>query len=70
MGGINHTENTPFSLTVAECIFYIQHGCELFVLAADGNSSSVHIVRTGGRGRITTAHDTTRVDNLYSLPEC
>jgi len=70
VGGINHTDNTPFSLPVAECIFYIQNGCECFVLAADGNSSSVHIVRTGGRGRITTAHDTTRVDNLYSLPKC
>lgn len=70
VGGINHTENAPFSLTVAECIFYIRNKCEFFVVAADGNVSPVHVVRSGGSGRITTAHDTTTVDNLYSLPKC
>jgi hypothetical protein len=71
VGGINHTLNAPFSFTVSECIFYIEHGCEVFVLS-NGNYSAVHVVKGGSRRRshISTSQDDTQVDNLLSLPGC
>ena len=71
VGGINHTLNAPFSITVSECIFYIEHGCEVFVMS-NGNYSAVHVVRGGSnrRSHISTSQDDTQVDNLLSLPGC
>ncbi|MBP6750245.1 MAG: DUF3892 domain-containing protein [Xanthomonadaceae bacterium] len=68
VGGINHTLNAPFTITVPECIFYIDHGCEVFVMNG-GNYSAVHAVRgSKRRAHISTSQDGTQMDNLYSLP--
>ena len=71
VGGINHTENLPFSITVAECISYIDHGCEVFVIRADGSRTAVQVVRKkGSRPYVATVHDKSEMDNLVSLPKC
>jgi pimeloyl-ACP methyl ester carboxylesterase len=71
VGGINQTQNIPFSITVAECVFYIDHGCEFFVIRADGSRTAVQVVRKGGRKPyIATVHDSSEANNLLSLPKC
>jgi pimeloyl-ACP methyl ester carboxylesterase len=71
VGGINQTQNIPFSITVAECVFYIDHGCEFFVIRADGSRTAVQVVRKGGsRPYISTVHDNSEANNLLSLPKC
>ena len=68
-GGINHTQNVPFTLTVDECVSFIDYGCEFFVRRADGSKTPVHVVRKGdARPYIATAHDTSDANNLLSLP--
>jgi pimeloyl-ACP methyl ester carboxylesterase len=69
--GINHTQKVPFSLTVAECVLYIDYGCEFFVRRADGGKTIVHVVRKGhDRPFIATDHDKSDANNLLSLPKC
>jgi pimeloyl-ACP methyl ester carboxylesterase len=69
--GIDHTQNVPFSLTVAECVSYIDYGCELFVRRTDGSKTTVHVVRKGhDRPYIATGHDKSDANNLLSLPKC
>jgi hypothetical protein len=71
VGGINQTQNIPFSITMAECVFYIDHGCEFFVIRADGSRTAVQVVRKGGRKPyIATVHDSSEANNLLSLPKC
>ena len=71
VGGINQTQNIPFSITVAECIFHIEHGCEFFVIKADGSRTAVHVVRkAGSRPFISSDHDNVEANNLLSLPKC
>ena len=41
VSGTNHTKNEPFSLTVAECVDFIEFGCEVFVARADGGRTAV-----------------------------
>lgn len=68
--GINHTQNVPFSLTVAECVSYIDYGCKFFVIKADGSHIAVHVInKRYYRPRIATVRDLTEEDNLYSLPK-
>ena len=68
-GGINHTQNVPFTLTVDECVSFIDYGCEFFVRRADGSKTAVQVVRKGGaRPYIATVHDTSDANNLLSLP--
>lgn len=71
VSGTDHTRNVPFSLTVEECIDFIDFGCEVFVARADGSRAAVHVVRRSGRGPyIATVPDKTEEDNLLSLPTC
>ncbi len=66
--GTNHTKNAPFSLTVEECVDFIDFGCEVFVARADGGRTAVHVVRKQGiRPYIATAPDATGDNNLLSL---
>ena len=68
-GGMNHTQNVPFTLTVDECVSFIDYGCEFFVLRADGSKTAVQVVRKGGaRPYIATVHDKSDANNLLSLP--
>jgi pimeloyl-ACP methyl ester carboxylesterase len=67
--GTNHTKSEPFSLTTAECVDFIDFGCDVFVTRSDGGRTPVHVVRKGGRRPyVATAPDTTGANNLYSLP--
>ena len=67
--GIDHTQNVPFSLTVDECIDFIDFGCDVFVTRADGSRTAVGVVRKPrARPYIATAHDATDEDDLLSLP--
>jgi pimeloyl-ACP methyl ester carboxylesterase len=71
VGGINHTENVPFSLTVEECVILIDYGCEFFVSRADGTRTIVQVVKKiRARPYIATVHDKSEVNNLLSLPKC
>ena len=66
--GTNHTTNAPFSLTVEECVDFIDFGCEVFVARADGGRTAVHVVRKQGiRPYIATAPDASGENNLLSL---
>lgn len=69
VSGTNHTENAPFSLTVEECVDFIDFGCEMFVARADGGRTAVHVVRRPGvRPYIATGPDASGANNLLSLP--
>ena len=69
VGGIDHTHQVPFSMSVAECVGHIEHGSVVFVLRADGTRTRVHVVKSGrARPYIATDHDTSDANNLYSLP--
>lgn len=71
VGGINQTLSIPFQLTVRECVSFIDHGSEFFVIGADGSRTAVQIVRKAGRQPyIATVHDASPANNLLSLPEC
>ena len=71
VSGMDHSQNVPFSLTVAECIGYIEFGCEVFVRRAGGSNTPVHVVRKGNnRQYIATGHDKSEANNLLSLPKC
>jgi Alpha/beta hydrolase family/Protein of unknown function (DUF3892) len=71
VGGTDHTNSRPFSLTVEECIDFIDFGCDVFVTRADGTRTAVRVVRRrGARPYITTAADKSDDNNLLSLPQC
>lgn len=66
VSGTNHTKGKPFSLTTAECVDFIDYGCEVFVARDDGGRTPVHVVRKG-RPHIATNPDATGANNLYEL---
>jgi pimeloyl-ACP methyl ester carboxylesterase len=71
VSGTDHTRDVPFSLTVEECIDFIDFGCDVFVARAGGGRTAVHVVRKSGiMPYIATVPDKTDEDNLLSLPTC
>jgi len=71
VSGTDHTRNVPFSLTVEECVDFIDFGCDVYVARTDGGRTAVHVVRKSGvMPYIATVPDKTEEDNLLSLPTC
>ena len=76
VGGTNRTKNIPFQMTVAECINALVAGNGFFVIGSDGVQAAVHVVtRHAPKGPhtftfIETVRDSSKPDNLLSLPEC
>jgi pimeloyl-ACP methyl ester carboxylesterase len=71
VGGIDHTRNFAYSITVDECIACIEHGCDVFVMRTDGSRIAVGVVRKGrGRPYVATVHDDSESNNLLCLPRC
>jgi hypothetical protein len=67
VGGTDHTRNVLFSLTVDECVDFIDFGCDVFVARA-GSRTDVHVVRKPGRRPyIATDPDASGANNLLSL---
>lgn len=64
--GTNHTDGVPFAFTTAECVDFIDYGCDVYVVRDDGEQTPVHVVRTG-RPHIATNPDATGANNLYEL---
>ena len=52
---------------VAECVDFIEFGCDVFVARADGGRTTVHVVRKRARPYIATAPDAIGGNNLLSL---
>ena len=70
VGGMNRTTNTPFQMTVTECITSIGAGNGFFVVGSDGRHAAVRIVTGSSSTFIETVRDSSQPDNLLSLPEC
>ena len=76
VGGINRTENKPFFMTQKECIASIDRGNHFFVTNPFGGSTDVRVLLHyhpwdfSYVRYIATDADTTKLDNLLSLPEC
>lgn len=76
VGGINHTQNTSFRMTQADCIRSIDRGNHFYVIGPDGSRAEVKVFihfppwSLQGTRYIATVADSSHVDNLLSLPEC
>jgi hypothetical protein len=73
VGGMNRTLNTPFQMAVSDVVASIGLGNGFFVVGSDGSHAAVRIV-TKHQGSmkqfIETVRDSSRPDNLLSLPDC
>jgi hypothetical protein len=73
IGGMNRTLNVPFQMAVSDCIASIESGNGFFVVGSDGSHAAVRVVTShhgSGKQFIETVRDSSRPDNLLSLPEC
>ena len=70
LGGSNLTTGESFDLSEPECILSISKGNEFFVLGGDGSKAAVYVVAGDSSIYLSTARDSSRADNLLSLPEC
>jgi hypothetical protein len=70
LGGSNLTTGESFDLSEPECILSISKGNEFFVLGGDGSKAAVYVVAGDSSIYLSTSRDSSRADNLLSLPEC
>jgi hypothetical protein len=71
VGGMNRTLNVPFTMAVSDCIASIGLGNGFFVVGSDGSHAAVRVVTSHqGKQFIETVRDSSKPDNLLSLPDC
>ena len=62
-----HRWPSPFAFTTAECVDFIDHGCDVYVVRDDGKQTPCARGENGPRPHIASAPDASGGNNLYAL---